>query len=185
MAQSECLLSSSGNSGQQNNHLTQNTTHHQPPIQAVAPQQQQLQQQQQQQPQIHVPKQEPSEFVYDYPVMDKRVSWTGGSGSSSNNSSKQRAEVSSGYVTSQVAPPPVAHVKNTPSSAWPAQVYRQQHNTPLGSSPGGVLPQEIYAPSDLYRRQTVFVSQAPYQPYHRVVPPPAHNPSNRQVNTYN
>lgn len=184
MAQSECLLSSSS---------TQ-PAHHQQPTLAVAPQQQQTQPQQQTQThQVHVPKQEPSEFVYEYPPMDKRASWTGGSMSghhvhhssssasnSGNSNSKQRAEVSSGYVTSQVAPPPIAHAKNTPSSAWPAQVYRQQHNTPLGSSPG-VLPQEIYAPSDLYRRQTVFVSQAPYQPYHRIVPPPAHNPSNRQV----
>lgn len=34
----------------------------------------------------------------------------------------------------------------------------------------------------MYRRPTVFVSQAPYQNYNRVVPPPAHNGSNRQVN---
>lgn len=65
-----------------------------------------------------------------------------------------------------------------------APMYRQTHqsNTPLGSSPG-VLQQDLtYAQSDMYRRPTVFVSQAPYQNYNRVVPPPAHNGSNRQVN---
>lgn len=63
-------------------------------------------------------------------------------------------------------------------------MYRQTHqsNTPLGGSPG-ILQQDLtYAPSDMYRRPTVFVSQAPYQNYNRVVPPPAHNGSNRQVN---
>lgn len=63
-------------------------------------------------------------------------------------------------------------------------MYRQTHqsNTPLGTSPG-VLQQDLaYAQSDMYRRPTVFVSQAPYQNYNRVVPPPAHNGSNRQVN---
>lgn len=65
-----------------------------------------------------------------------------------------------------------------------APMYRQTHqsNTPLGSSPG-ILQQDLtYAQSDMYRRPTVFVSQAPYQNYNRVVPPPAHNGSNRQVN---
>lgn len=68
------------------------------------------------------------------------------------------------------------------SNATP--IYRQTHqsNTPLGGSPGGVLQQDIYAQNEaLYRRPTVFVSQAPYQSYNRVVPPPAHNGSNRQV----
>lgn len=62
-------------------------------------------------------------------------------------------------------------------------MYRQTHqsNTPLGGSPG-ILQQDLtYAQSDMYRRPTVFVSQAPYQNYNRVVPPPAHNGSNRQV----
>lgn len=64
-----------------------------------------------------------------------------------------------------------------------APMYRQTHqsNTPLGGSPG-ILQQDLaYAQSDMYRRPTVFVSQAPYQNYNRVVPPPAHNGSNRQV----
>lgn len=63
-------------------------------------------------------------------------------------------------------------------------MYRQTHqsNTPLGGSPG-ILQQDLsYAQNDMYRRPTVFVSQAPYQNYNRVVPPPAHNGSNRQVN---
>ena len=72
--------------------------------------------------------------------------------------------------------------------------HRQQpqNTTPLGNSPIGatitgtmIQPQqaEIYAAqNDLYRRPTVFVSQAPYQAYNRVVPPPAHNGSSRQVN---
>ncbi|XP_055325819.1 uncharacterized protein LOC129579679 [Sitodiplosis mosellana] len=62
-------------------------------------------------------------------------------------------------------------------------MYRQTHqsNTPLGGSPG-ILQQDLtYAQNEMYRRPTVFVSQAPYQNYNRVVPPPAHNGSNRQV----
>lgn len=64
-----------------------------------------------------------------------------------------------------------------------APMYRQTHqsNTPLGSSPGMLQQDLAYAQADLYRRPTVFVSQAPYQNYNRVVPPPAHNGSNRQV----
>uniref|UniRef100_A0A182PRC6 Protein kinase domain-containing protein n=1 Tax=Anopheles epiroticus TaxID=199890 RepID=A0A182PRC6_9DIPT len=110
---------------------------------------------------LHVPKQEPSEFVaYEYPSqqqqqVDKPTSW---------------------------GPPTAA-------------VYRQHQpsaNTPLGSSPGAILQQhqhqaqqqqDIYAQGDMYRRSAVFVSQAaPYQTaYNRVVPPPAHNASSRQV----
>lgn len=102
-------------------------------------------------------------------------------------------------------PPPHAHAKSTPTGAtsWgtpsAATVYRQHQpsaNTPLGSSPGVILQQhphqqqplqqpqpDIYAQGDMYRRSAVFVSQAaPYQTaYNRVVPPPAHNASSRQV----
>lgn len=171
MAQSECLLSSSSSSSS-----TQQQHHQQQP-----PQQQ-----------LHIPKQEPSEFIYDYqPVLDKRASWAPGSssGSSSHTHHHKRSQqdvlTNYGSMAQAQAPPPVAHAKNTPTSvsAWPAPIYRQAHqsNTPLGGSPGGILPQEIYAQGELYRRPTVFVSQAPYQPYHRIVPPPAHNASNRQV----
>lgn len=170
---------------------------------------------------LHVPKQEPTEFVaYEYPQVDKRSSWAppGSSSSSSHYSSGHKRE-SSVYMPSSssssaaaaaaaaaaanqsmnqsnmggatvVAAPPHAHAKNTPtgsgSSSWGAPVYRQHQpssNTPLGSSPGALLPQQdIYAAQgDIYRRSAVFVSQAPYQTYNRVVPPPAHNASSRQV----
>lgn len=158
MAQSECLLSSSSSSS--------STQHHQQ--------------------QLHVPKQEPSEFIYDYqPVLDKRASWAPSSSSHTHHKRAQDVLTNYGSMPQAQAPPPIAHAKNTPTvSAWPAPMYRQAHqsNTPLGGSPGGgILPQEIYAQGELYRRPTVFVSQAPYQPYHRIVPPPAHNASNRQV----
>lgn len=171
---------------------------------------------------LHVPKQEPTEFVtYEYPPMDKRSSWAppGSSSSSSHYSSGHKRESSvympvssssssaAAAVVNQiggsmmgggssgmagatvVAAPPHAHAKNTPtggSSSWGAPVYRQHQpssNTPLGSSPGALLPQQdIYAAQgDIYRRSAVFVSQAPYQTYNRVVPPPAHNASSRQV----
>lgn len=186
MAQNECLLSSSTN-------------------------------------QLHVPKQEPTEFVaYEYPQMDKRSSWAppGSSshyGGNNNSSSSGHKRESSAYMPSSssssstanqggssgmggggggpmggstlVTVPPHAHAKNTPTggsgSSWGAPVYRQHQqnsNTPLGSSPGAILQQQdIYAQGDLYRRSAVFVSQAPYQTYNRVVPPPAHNASSRQV----
>lgn len=186
MAQNECLLSSSTN-------------------------------------QLHVPKQEPTEFVaYEYPQMDKRSSWAppGTSshyGGNNNNSSSGHKRESSAYMPSSasssssinqggssgmggggggpmggsslVTVPPHAHAKNTPTggsgSSWGAPVYRQHQqssNTPLGSSPGAILQQQdIYAQGDIYRRSAVFVSQAPYQTYNRVVPPPAHNASSRQV----
>ncbi|XP_037939381.1 homeodomain-interacting protein kinase 2 isoform X2 [Teleopsis dalmanni] len=96
-----------------------------------------------------------------------------------------------------------------PPSWGPPQVYRQQtqtsqtqqqqshlphhqSNTPIGNSPSStavstaaMLQQDIYAQSgDMYRRPTVFVSQAaPTYAYNRTVvaPPPAHNSSSRQV----
>lgn len=175
---------------------------------------------------LHVPKQEPTEFVaYEYPQVDKRSSWAppGSSSSSSHYSSSGHKRESSVYMPSSsssssaaaaaaaaaanqsmmgsgsnmagaatvvAGAPPHAHAKNTPtgsgSSSWGAPIYRQHQpssNTPLGSSPGALLPQQdIYAAQgDIYRRSAVFVSQAPYQTYNRVVPPPAHNASSRQV----
>ncbi|XP_059615675.1 homeodomain-interacting protein kinase 2 [Phlebotomus argentipes] len=133
--------------------------------------------------QLHVPKQEPAEFTYDYTQVDKRASWAP---PAHHNHHKRDAAP---FMASQ-HPPPMAHTKNSSAAAaavaasWAAPVYRQQHqssNTPLGSSPGGLLQQDIYAQGDIYRRPTVFVSQAPYQTYNRVVPPPAHNGSSRQV----
>lgn len=104
--------------------------------------------------------------------------------------------------------PPVAHIKNdipsAPSSSTslnttPIYHHHHHHNhrtqpqpqntTPLGNSPIGTTaallqPQQadIYAQAELYRRPTVFVSQASYA-YNtaRVVPPPAHNGNSRQV----
>lgn len=156
MAQNECLLSTSATSSTNNNTVNS---------------------------QLHIPKQEPTEFVYDYPQMvDKRASWA----PPAHHNHHKRDSVA--YLATQLpqpapAPPPLAHAKNTPTS-WGAQIYRQHtsSNTPLGSSPAGLLPQDIYAQAELYRqRPTVFVSQAPYQTYNRVVPPPAHNGSGRQV----
>ncbi|XP_053689436.1 homeodomain-interacting protein kinase 2 [Sabethes cyaneus] len=171
--------------------------------------------------QLHVPKQEPTEFIaYEYPQVDKRSSWAppgssshySGNGSSgsghkrepsnympSASSSSSINQSGNGGGSSMmcgnsmggsaiVAAPPHAHAKNTPTgsgSSWGAPVYRQHQqssNTPLGSSPGAILQQQdIYAQGDIYRRSAVFVSQAPYQTYNRVVPPPAHNASSRQV----
>lgn len=104
--------------------------------------------------------------------------------------------------------PPLAHIKNdlvaVPSSSTslnttPIYHHHHHHNhrtqpqtqntTPLGNSPIGtsaalLQPQQadIYAQAELYRRPTVFVSQASYA-YNtaRVVPPPAHNGNSRQV----
>lgn len=106
--------------------------------------------------------------------------------------------------------PPVAHsnknaVVTSAGTQWATPtIYHRQHqaNTPNantvqipqgthGGSPGGgggggaqptaILQQDIYGQGDMYRRPTVFVSQAPYQNYNRVVPPPAHNGASRQV----
>ncbi|XP_067643665.1 homeodomain-interacting protein kinase 2 isoform X2 [Eurosta solidaginis] len=66
--------------------------------------------------------------------------------------------------------------------------HQHQANTPLGGSPNTattvLLQPDIYAQGDMYRRPTVFVSQAtPTYAYNRaaVAPPPAHNSSSRQV----
>lgn len=127
--------------------------------------------------QLHVPKQEPTELQYDYPQVDKRSSWA----LPAHHNHHKRDSVP--YVTSQQAPPPIAHSKNVATGSWGTPIYRQyQSNTPLGGSPGGVLQQDIYAqPEVMYRRPPVFISQGPYQSYNRVVPPPAHNGSSRQV----
>ncbi|KAJ6641379.1 Homeodomain-interacting protein kinase 2 [Pseudolycoriella hygida] len=127
--------------------------------------------------QLHVPKQEPTELQYDYPQMDKRSSWA----VPTHHNHHKRESVP--YATSQQAPPPIAHSKNVGSGSWGTPIYRQyQSNTPLGGSPGGALQQDIYTqPEVMYRRPPVFISQGPYQSYNRVVPPPAHNGSSRQV----
>uniref|UniRef100_A0A1I8Q140 non-specific serine/threonine protein kinase n=1 Tax=Stomoxys calcitrans TaxID=35570 RepID=A0A1I8Q140_STOCA len=75
-----------------------------------------------------------------------------------------------------------------------SQSHQTNNTTPIGSSPSSVaaaaaiLQQDIYAAAavqgDMYRRPTVFVSQAaPTYAYNRAVvaPPPAHNSSSRQV----
>ncbi|XP_054084594.1 homeodomain-interacting protein kinase 2 isoform X3 [Zeugodacus cucurbitae] len=68
------------------------------------------------------------------------------------------------------------------------QHHQHQANTPIGGSPAAatavMLQPDIYAQGDMYRRPTVFVSQAtPTYAYNRaaVAPPPAHNSSSRQV----
>lgn len=103
--------------------------------------------------------------------------------------------------------PPLAHIKtdqpsapNSSTSLSTTPIYHHHHHhhhraqpqmqnsTPLGASPNGVAallqPQQadLYSQAELYRRPTVFVSQASYA-YNtpRVVPPPAHNGNNRQV----
>lgn len=123
-------------------------------------------------------KQEPAEFAsallnqFEYPPYDhqKRASWVG--------------------PTSSIVQPPLAHTQNhhlnnkrdsTGSNPGPQQ-------QPLGNSPIGASAllqsqqADMYAQAELYRRPSVFVSQASYA-YNtpRVVPPPAHNGNSRQV----
>lgn len=104
--------------------------------------------------------------------------------------------------------PPIAHIKNdippassSSTSLNTTPIYHHHHHhhprtqpqaqntTPLGNSPIGTTAAllqtqqaDIYAQAELYRRPTVFVSQASYA-YNtaRVVPPPAHNGNSRQV----
>lgn len=68
--------------------------------------------------------------------------------------------------------------------------HHHQAGTPLGGSPSStaaaaMLQPDIYAQGDMYRRPTVYVSQAaPTYAYANravVAPPPAHNSSSRQV----
>ncbi|XP_037813037.1 homeodomain-interacting protein kinase 2 isoform X7 [Lucilia sericata] len=81
-----------------------------------------------------------------------------------------------------------------PSGTHTSQSQHQTNTTtPMGNSPSSavaaaaMLQQDIYAAAvqnDMYRRPTVFVSQAaPTYTYNRAVvaPPPAHNSSSRQV----
>jgi homeodomain interacting protein kinase len=148
----------------------------------------------------------------DYPSYDhqKRSSWVSTStmgqppaAHSHNNHHVKRDSSSSnsGMI------PPVAHAKidipsvsSSSTSLTPIYHHHHSHNhkpqtqntTPLGISPisttaAYLQPQQadIYAQTDLYRRPTVFVSQASYA-YNtaintRVVPPPAHNGNSRQV----
>ncbi|XP_073841857.1 homeodomain interacting protein kinase isoform X4 [Musca autumnalis] len=80
------------------------------------------------------------------------------------------------------------------SSGNGGQSHQGNTTTPMGNSPSSaaaaaaILQQDIYAAAavqgDMYRRPTVFVSQAaPTYAYNRAVvaPPPAHNSSSRQV----
>lgn len=140
--------------------------------------------------QLSVPKQEPSEFNsnYDYQnqILDKRSSWA----PPAHHNHHKRESMSTYIPSQQNQPPPIAHAKNSSgsvASSWNTPIFRQhQTNTPIGNSPGcgpaAILQQDIYAQGDsMYRRPTVFVSQAPYQSYNRVIPPPAHNASSRQV----
>uniref|UniRef100_T1GBB8 Protein kinase domain-containing protein n=1 Tax=Megaselia scalaris TaxID=36166 RepID=T1GBB8_MEGSC len=77
------------------------------------------------------------------------------------------------------------HQANTPN-ANTVQIPQGTHGGSPGGGGGGgaqptaILQQDIYGQGDMYRRPTVFVSQAPYQNYNRVVPPPAHNGASRQ-----
>jgi homeodomain interacting protein kinase len=110
---------------------------------------------------------------------------------------------SSSQQQSHPQQPPAAHIKNdmplasSSTSLNTTPIYHPLHHrtqpqtqntTPLGNSPIGtsalLQPQQadIYAQAELYRRPTVFVSQASYA-YNtpRVVPPPAHNGNSRQV----
>jgi homeodomain interacting protein kinase len=94
--------------------------------------------------------------------------------------------------------PPIAHGKNdmassstTSLNSTPIYHHHNHHyhrtqpqDSPIGTSAALLQPQQadIYAQAEIYRRPTVFVSQASAYAYNaRVVPPPAHNPSNRQV----
>ncbi|XP_058987515.1 homeodomain-interacting protein kinase 2 isoform X3 [Musca domestica] len=80
------------------------------------------------------------------------------------------------------------------ASSGSGQPHQGNTTTPMGNSPSSaaaaaaILQQDIYAAAavqgDMYRRPTVFVSQAaPTYAYNRAVvaPPPAHNSSSRQV----
>lgn len=147
---------------------------------------------------------------FEYPPYDhqKRASWVGPTivqppiaHAQSHHLNNKRDSSGSNPGPQQ---PPVAHIKNdipsAPSSSTSLNttpIYHHQHHrtqpqtqntTPLGNSPLGpgalLQPQQadIYAQAELYRRPTVFVSQAAYA-YNapRVVPPPAHNSNSRQV----
>lgn len=131
-------------------------------------------------------------------VHNKRDSLGCGSGSGSQQPPIQQIQ----QQQQQHQQPPIAHVKDMASSSTSLNstpIYHHHHHnhhshhhhhrtqpqdSPIGTSATLLQPQQadIYAQAELYRRPTVFVSQASAYAYNtRVVPPPAHNPSNRQV----
>lgn len=144
--------------------------------------------------------QPPIAHAHSHHMNNKRDS----SGCGSNPGSQQQ-------IQPHIQQPPVAHIKNDIPSASSSStslnstpIYHHHHHhhhrtqpqtqntTPLGNSPIGTTaallqPQQadIYAQAELYRRPTVFVSQASYA-YNtaRVVPPPAHNGNSRQVKIF-
>lgn len=126
-----------------------------------------------------------------------------GCGSTSNSQQyQQQAQPPPQQIQQQ---PPIAHGKNdmassssTSLNSTPIYHHHNHHShhhhrtqpqdSPIGTSAALLQPQQadIYAQAELYRRPTVFVSQASAYAYNaRVVPPPAHNPSNRQVSIKN
>lgn len=153
-----------------------------------------------------------NQFEYPPYDHQKRASWVGPSSSISQpplahtqNHHLNNKRDSTGSNPGPQQQPPVAHIKNDISSASSSStslnttpIYHHHHRTqqppqtqnttPLGNSPIGTSAllqsqqADIYAQAELYRRPTVFVSQASYA-YNtpRVVPPPAHNGNSRQV----
>jgi hypothetical protein len=147
---------------------------------------------------------------FEYPPYDhqKRSSWVGPPVAHAHNHHMNNKRDATGSNNVAVPPPPVAHIKNnevppvsSSSTSNTTPIYHHHHHhprtqpqqpqntTPLGNSPIGTTaallqPQQadIYTQAELYRRPTVFVSQASYA-YNtaRVVPPPAHNGNSRQV----
>jgi homeodomain interacting protein kinase len=102
---------------------------------------------------------------------------------------KSEVPLASSSTTSLNSTPIYHHHHNHHHSSHHHRTQPQNNTTPLGNSPIAsnaalLQPQQpdIYAQAEIYRRPTVFVSQASAYAYNaRVVqPPPAHNP-NRQV----
>ncbi|KAL5292616.1 HIPK1 family protein [Megaselia abdita] len=142
-------------------------------------------------------------------VDNKRSSWTQvQTKREPQSNSYTQQPIPTAVVSSSGIIPPVAHstknaIVSSAGTQWATPtIYHRQHqaNTPTantvqisqgthGGSPGGggvqptaILQQDIYGQGDMYRRPTVFVSQASYPNYNRVVPPPpAHNGSSRQI----
>lgn len=152
-----------------------------------------------------------NQFEYPPYDHQKRASWVGPTSSivqpplaHTQNLHLNNKRDSTGSNPGPQQQPPIAHIKTDISLASSSstslnttpiyhhhrtqQLPQTQNTTPLGNSPIGssALLQsqqaDIYAQAELYRRPTVFVSQASYA-YNtpRVVPPPAHNSNNRQV----
>jgi homeodomain interacting protein kinase len=102
---------------------------------------------------------------------------------------KSEAPLSSSSTTTSLNSTPIFHHHHHHHHNHSSHHHRTQpqNTTPLGNSPTTALLQtqqsDIYAQAEIYRRPTVFVSQASAYAYNaRVIPPPpAHNPSNRQV----